>query len=203
MKGFAWLASLFTILGVSAHTLVHFWADSSFGIRFFFIVGLLAIPVIAAVDIQTWWRSRAKHHKTALSVEKYMLKLLQRGGSAAIFANNLSWITGASEIRSFLKSEATHGRKICLYVPHHNDLTTHLAKEGVAVKTYDSLDYEPSARFTLLNPDEPGSSLLAIGKGTFPNFYIDEYTDQSHARVIAVARDLLKILEKVGNRVDA
>ena len=108
-----------------------------------------------------------------------------------------------AEVRAFLGSEAEHGRNICLYVPRHNDLTTELATKGVAVRTYEALGYQPSARFTLLNPDEPGSSLLAIGKGAFPNFYIDEYTDQSHPRVIAVARGLLKILEKVGNRVDA
>ena len=62
MRSFAWLASLVTILGVSLHNLVHFWADSSFLIRFLLIVGLLAVPILAALDVRAWWGSRAKHH---------------------------------------------------------------------------------------------------------------------------------------------
>jgi len=203
MKSVAWLGSFATILGVSISNMVHFWSDSSFVVKLFFIFVLLGAVCIGIVDIHTWWTSRAKLHKDSQSANAYMLKLLKRGGAAALFANNLSWVREAPEINEYLKSQANHGRDICLFVPEHNDLTMQLAEGGVKVRTYPALDYEPSARFTLLNPNEAGSSLLAVGSGIFPKFYIEEFSDQSHPRVIAVARDLLRILEKVSDLVDA
>jgi hypothetical protein len=203
MKSATWLISVATILGVSISNLVKFWADASFWVRFFFIIALCAAVVLAVLDAHTWWKGRATRYKTEEAVNKYMLKLLKRAGSVSIFANNLSWIRRAPEIREYLKAQAGAGRRICIFVPKHNDLTQEMAAEGVTIKTYPGLAYEPSARFTLLNPDEPGSSLLAIGKGTFPNFYIEEFSDQTHSRVLSVTRDLLKIMEKVSSGAKA
>lgn len=202
-KSVAWLTSFLTIMGVSISNLVLFWGSASFWIKLVFIAALVAAVVLAVIDIQTWLSDKAKHHKNERSVNKYMLDLLKRGGSASIFANNLSWIRKAPEVRELLKSQARHGSNVRIFVPRHNDLTRSLATDGVEVKTYSSLNYEPSARFTLLNPDEPGSSLLAIGKGAFPEFYTEEFTDKTHSRVLAVARDLLNILDRVSDRDDA
>src|SRR5207244_3722111 len=131
----------------------YFWEKASFWMRFFFMAVLFAALALAVIDIQAWWKGRAKRHKDEQSVNKYMLKFLKRGGSLAIFANNLSWIRNAPKIHEFLRSEAGHGRDICICVPRHNDLTRELATVGVKIKTYTGLDYEPGARFTLLNPD--------------------------------------------------
>ena len=86
-----------------------------------------------------------------------------------------------------------------LYVPRHNEITRELVQAGVRVITYDHLRYSPEARFTLLNPDEPGSSILAVGKGSVPKFIIEEFTDVEHARMISIARDLFRILDSVSN----
>jgi len=199
MKSLAWLASVLTILGVNISNIVTFWSMASFWVRFFFVASLIATLFWLVSDCVSWWRGRARHHREEKSVNRYMLKLLQRGGSAKIFANNLSWIRDAPEVLNFLKSAPSMGRDIRTFVPKLNDLTSELAANGVIIKTYSWLGYEPSARFTLLNPDEPGSSLLAIGKGAFPDFYIEEFSDSSHSRVLAVARDLLNILERVND----
>jgi len=203
MKALTWLASFLTIIGVNVSNLINFWADATFWTRFFFVAALLASLALAVAEIGNWWKTKAKRHKNAKSVNKYMLKLLKRGGSAAIFANNLTWVSGAPAIRELLTSEAAAGRDICLFVPRLNALTAELAANGMKVNTYEGLGYDPSARFTLLNPDEPGSSLLAIGTGIFPNFYIEEFSDATHSRVIAVVRDLLNILERVNDRAHA
>ena len=178
MKSVAWLVSVVTILGVSVNNIVTFWRLASFFVKSLFIAALIATVILAIMDIRAWWQGRAKHYRNEKSVNNYMLRLLKRAGSATIFANNLSWIRNAPAIRAFLGAQAANGRDICIVVPRHNDLTKELAAEGVRIKTYSSLNYEPSARFTLLNPDEPGSSLLAVGKGTFPHFYIEEFSDQ-------------------------
>ncbi len=203
MKAGTWLTAVATILGVSINNILRFWGESGFWVRFFFVVALLAGIILAVIDIQTWWKNRAKRHKSEKSVNDYLFRLLKRGGSATIFANHLSWVRNAPKVREFLRTEAGQGRDIRVFVPLHNDLTRELSNEGVRVKTYQSLEYEPESRFTLLNPGEPGSSVLAIGKGAFPNFYIEELSDDSHARVIAVVRDLLRILERVSDREDA
>jgi hypothetical protein len=203
VKSVTWLGLFATIIGVNISNLVKFWNEASFWVRFFSVAALVAIVLLAARDIAQWWNSGLKHHKNVESVNRYMLELLKRGGSATIFAKNLSWVQGAPELRAFLESEAQQGRDICIFVPQLNALTAELATSGVKIKTYSTLDYDPGARFTLLNPGEAGSSLLAIGKGTFPNFYTEEFTDQTHSRVIAVVRDLLNILEKVRDEADA
>jgi hypothetical protein len=125
-----------------------------------------------------------------------MRGLLARGGTAYIFANNLTWVD--QEVRNFIKTHAT--RKIIrIYVPRENQITDSLKRYGVQVISYSRLNHIPEARFTLLNPDEPGSSILAVGKGAIPNFVIEEFTDAEHARLISIARDLFAILDRVGD----
>jgi hypothetical protein len=106
MKSLAWLVSAATILGVSINNTVTFWSTASFWVKFFFVAALIAAVILAVIDIWSWWQGRAKHHKNERSMNQYMLKLLKRGGSAKIFANNLSWIRNAPEVRTFLQSAA-------------------------------------------------------------------------------------------------
>lgn len=200
MRTFTWLCSILTIFGVTIGNIVNFWNQASFWVKFFLVVGLIATLVLAVVDITAWWKRRSKRYKSEAKINAYILKLLRRGGSGHIFANNLSWIRNSPEIRNFLRTAAAEGRNYCIYVPRHNDLTKQLEGEGVQIRTYEDLEYQPSARFTILNPSEHGSALMAIGRGSVPNFYIEEYTDDEHARVLAVARDLLNIVERVHAR---
>lgn len=198
MKGtIAWLASLFTIVGISISNAVEFWQTSSEVRKFLLIIVLVGALVMALVDVVFWFRSKPKRYKSEAAINQYMISLFQRGGSASIFANNLSWVT--TEVLSCVGKLARDRKKVIkVYVPKQNSVTEQLQKVGVQVKTYPGLNYVPEARFTLVNPTEPGSSILAIGKGTLPNFYIDEYYDQTQARIISMARDLFNILEKIG-----
>ena len=79
-------------------------------------------------------------------------------------------------------------------IPLHAALAAAIAS---AVAPVCRADYTPEVRFTLLNPEEPGSSILAIGKGTVPKFVIEEFTDVDNARMISIARDLFRILDRV------
>jgi len=202
MNAFFWVAAIFTVLGINISNIVRFWSSASFGERSVLILGLASGAVLLWVDLRVWRRNRAKHYKTPEKVNEYMLRLLKRGGSFAIFANNLSWIRTSPPVRAFLEEQARAGKDVRILVPRHNETTRELRHAGVHILTYSSLSYEPEARFTLLNPKEPGSSLLAIGRGTFPDFYIEEYSDAGHSRVISVVRDLLHIVERVSQRED-
>lgn len=203
MRFFFLIASICTILGVSIKNVLEFWKLSSFGGKLVLLLAAAASIVIAVLDLQNWWRNRAKRHKSELSINNYLLRLLQRGGSVSVFANHLSWIRSSPSIRNLLVQQARAGRDVRIYVPHNFDLTRELSAEGVRIITYESLEYEPEARFTLLNPNEPGSSLLAIGQGTLPDFFIEEFSDATHSRVISVARDLLQIVERISARAQA
>ena len=197
MRAIIWLASIFTILGVSTTNLFQTWESSSITWRIFLLLTVIAALGLFISDLQTWWKNRPKGYKKAQAVNKYMLRLLKRGGSMSIFANHLSWIRGSPAIRDLLVQYARNSKDVRIYVPRHNELTRALSQEGVRILTYESIDCQPEARFTLLNPDEPGSSLLAIGKGTFPKFYVEEFPDITHSRVISVARDLLHIIDRL------
>ncbi len=203
MRFFFWIASICTIFGVSVRNALEFWQLSSFGGKLALLLAAAASLVIAVLDLQSWWRNRAKRYKSEQSINEYLLRLLERGGSVSVFANHLSWVRSSPSIRNLLIQQARAGRDVRIYVPHNTDLTRELSAKGVRVISYESLEYEPEARFTLLNPNEPGSSLLAIGKGTLPDFFIEEFSDATHSRVISVARDLLQIVERIGEKAQA
>jgi hypothetical protein len=194
-KTVAWVVSFATILGISISNALQFWHESTELRKSLLIVVLLGAGVMAVVDIVTWLRSRPRRYKDEHSINKYMMRLLKRGGSASIFAHNLTWVN--ESIQKFLVDHAKAGKVVKIYVPRHNVVTKQLQKSGVHIIPYSELDYIPEARFTVVNPNEPGSSLLAVGKGAVPSFYIDEYTDSSHSRVISIARDLFNILDRV------
>jgi len=102
MRAFFWAASIFTIFGVTIRNLVQFWESSLSFERILLVLALVAAIVLAALDLRAWWKNRAKRYKTEESVNKYMLRLLERGGSAAIFANHLSWVRKSPSIRELL-----------------------------------------------------------------------------------------------------
>jgi hypothetical protein len=197
MRALFWLSAVFAILGVSLRDLIDSWASYPAWTKLLLLFSILFSAFFLWCDAREWWKGRPKRYKTSKAINEYMLKLFQRGGSAWIFANHLSWINDSLPIRNFLAKQAKACKDIRIYVPRHNDITRRLADAGVRIITYESLGYEPEARFTLLNPGEPGSSLLAIGKGAIPNFYIEEFPDLTHSRAISVARDLFQIIERV------
>jgi hypothetical protein len=197
MRGFYWLSAYLGLLGVSITSLVEFWGKAGFWMKDLLLIGAIAAGVLAILDFLEWRRNLPRCYETPEAVNEYMLKLFRRGGSMSVYANSFAWLNSSGELRHFLVSEAKQGRQVCLIAPHHSEITRNLSAAGVKVLTYESVQHEPEARFTLLNPDEPGSSLLAIGKGSFPRFYIEEFSDSTHSRVLSVARDLLHIIEKL------
>ena len=196
MRALFWLSAIFTIVGLDLRDLIDHWASYPIWVKLLLILSVLSALTFLVYDIWCLWRNQPKKYGCEKDVNRYMYNLIRRGGSAWIFANNLSWVKNAPEVRNLLKNRAKACKDIRIFVPRQNDITRDLARPGVRITTYESLAYEPEARFTLLNPKEPGF-LLAIGKGAFPNFYIEEFPDATHSRAISVARDLFQIIEKV------
>jgi hypothetical protein len=195
MRSFTWVVSMAGVFGISLLNVVEFWHQSPQWRQLLLAVAILAACGLAYVDVVSWLRNRKKMYKTEEEINNYMRGLLKRGGSANIFACNLSWVT--PDVEGFLMDRAKSNKVLKLYVPRHNDVTRQLASKGIRIVTYTDLDYTPEVRFTLLNPEEPGSSILAIGKGTVPKFVIEEFTDVDNARMISIARDLFRILDRV------
>jgi hypothetical protein len=197
MRALFWLSAVFAILGVSLRELVDLWSTYPVWTKLLLLLAVLFAIFFLCYDVWQWLNAKPKRYKTSKAINEYMFELFQRGGSTWIFANHLAWINESPAIRSVLAKQAKARKDIRIYVPKHNDITRNLAAVGVRIITYESLGYEPEARFTLLNPGEPGSSLLAIGKGAIPNFYIEEFADSTHSRAISVARDLFQMIETV------
>lgn len=195
MRTFSWIVSITGLMGISIFNALDTWNQASAGRKWILASAIAATAVILVVDVTSWWKNRQRKYETEEEINEYMQALLRRGGSANIFACNLTWVTQG--VREFMVNQARGNRVLKLYVPRHNAITRDLAANGVRVITYESLGYEPEARFTLVNPEEPGSSLLAVGKGTVPNFIIEEFTDRDHARMISITRDLFHILDRV------
>ena len=193
-RAITWLASFATILGVSIANAVGFWSGSSDWRKLFLIVVVAGTLIWGWIDFREWLQKRPKRYKSQARINVYMCNLLSRGGTAYIFAHNLTWVDDS--VREFIAGHAAN-RLIRLYVPSRNQITNILEQYGAQIVTYSSLNYAPEARFTLLNPHEPGSSLLAVGKGAVPYFFIEEFTDAGHARVISIARDLFAILDRL------
>jgi len=130
MKSFYWLSSYLTILGVSIHSVVHFWGTSGFWMRDFLLLGCIAAVALAVIDISAWRRNTPKRYATKEAVNEYMKKLFCRGGSISVYANNFAWLGASSELRQFLVREAKNGRQIRLFTPRPNEITNTLATSG-------------------------------------------------------------------------
>lgn len=130
---------------------------------------------------------------TNKKINDYMLNLISSGSSLDIVSGTLSWISEDDRIRQKMIERAKNA-EINIYLPKKNAIATLLENNGVTLHISPSLANKQFARFTLVDKNNPGSSMLAVGCGILPDFTISEFDPKSNPQVVTLAQNYLEIL---------
>lgn len=130
---------------------------------------------------------------TNKKINDYMLNLISSGSSLDIVSGTLSWVSEDDRIRQKMIERAKNA-EINIYLPKKNKIATLLENNGVSLHISPSLAIKQFARFTLVDRNNPGSSMLAVGCGILPHFTISEFDPKSNAQVVTLAQNYLEIL---------
>ena len=130
---------------------------------------------------------------TNKKINDYMLNLISSGSSLDIVSGTLSWVSEDDRIRQKMIERAKNA-EINIYLPKKNAIATLLENNGVTLHISPSLAKKQFARFTLVDRNNPGSSMLAVGCGILPDFTISEFDSKSNSQVVTLAQNYLEIL---------
>lgn len=129
-------------------------------------------------------------------INRYMLDLVTRGSTLDIVSNQLHWIKDDYNIKLKLISRSRAGQEINIYIPKSNAISKELKKNGIKIHICHGLKH-PHPRFTIVDKDHLGTSMLAIASGSLPKFRISEFNESFFPQVVALAREYVNML-KVG-----
>jgi hypothetical protein len=127
------------------------------------------------------------------SIVAYLCTWLSSGGRAAVFSRDLSWVTNGSQAETILRRKAANG-ELVVFVGRRTPLIAALAAEGASIHDYSSLDFNPTARFTIVDLGRAGAR-MAIGLTKEGKHVIWEYDADDHA-IMALAADLVALAER-------
>lgn len=96
--------------------------------------------------------------KSNPEIEEAMKDIIRSNGKICIMSRDLSWVT--DEIALCLANKKSD---VLIFAQSPNDRTDALTKEGVCVKFYSHLNYEPLTRFTIIRYNKSDSQ-VAIAK---------------------------------------
>jgi hypothetical protein len=122
-----------------------------------------------------------------------MYKWISEGGRVAIWTRDMSWAENPNTLELLLIKAKSHELIIC--TPKRFSIMDQLIGAGAEVYLYDSLDFVPRSRFTIVQFGREGSR-VAIGRREGNCHVIKEYDSSEHP-IFTVAEDLIKFAMKV------
>jgi hypothetical protein len=154
-------------------------------------IGMLLLYVKNVSGLRTGIKTTT--YKKEADINKYMKRIISSGSTLDIVSGKLSWVSGDETVKRTILGRAKD-YEINIYLPSMNDTAKELGKNGVHIFIVPSLGTKPFARFTLVDKNQPGSAVLAVGCGKIPDFTISEIDEQSNAQVVTLARNYVERL---------
>lgn len=97
------------------------------------------------------------------------------------------------KIKDLLRNKSkTH--ELELFLPQDTQLSAELANDGADVYTYSTLNYIPTARFTIINAGRHDAQ-IAIGRTVGHKHVVKELSGWDDA-LVAVANDLVEVIRR-------
>jgi len=188
------LVAIVLLVGL-VNVVVYKWRPPEF---FNYVFAIVILEPIALFFL--WTRNtlglRTSIKETTYATEKeiniYMKKLIASGSTLDIVSERLRWVSEDKSVKQKLVERAKSAY-INIYLPKENDIARELRENGLHIHIVSSLR-APHARFTLVDMNRPGSTVLAVGSGRIPKFTISEFFEDKHPQVVALARDYVKSL---------
>ena len=132
-------------------------------------------------------------YSTEEEVNRYMKHLISSGSTLDIVSNRLHWVSEDESVkeRLIIRSGVSD---INIYLPRENEIARELMDRGLNIHIVPLLGTSPNARFTLVDKDRPSGTLLAAAFGRIPTLKIQEFPEETHPHVVAIARDYIALL---------
>ena len=138
-------------------------------------------------------REQIQTYSSEEKVNNYMKKLISSGSTLDIVSNRLHWVSEDESVKEKLITRARIA-DINIYLPRENEIARELINNGLKVHIVPSIGTSPNARFTLVDKDRPSGTLLAAAFGRIPALKIQEFLEETHPHVVAIARDYIDLL---------
>ena len=132
-------------------------------------------------------------------IQKTMKTLVKTQGKVCIMSRDLTWVN--SEIETCMIDKKS---SMLIFCEKETDLTARLTKQGVSVKYYGKLNFEPKTRFTVMryNRDNPqvaiASSNHSLKKKNKFEHVIYETSGEGSKQdkwITSLALDMIKLCE--------
>lgn len=133
-------------------------------------------------------------YSTEEKINEYMKKLISSGSTLDMVSGRLHWVSEDESVKQKI-IERSESADINIYLPSMNEVAQELQENGISIHIVPSLR-APHARFTLVDMNRPGSTVLAVGAGRVPRFKISEFYEDTHPQVVALARDYIQTLRE-------
>lgn len=128
------------------------------------------------------------------AINKYILEFFDRASTVEIVSHDASWIESSVDVQKEIKRLVKKSKTVDIWVGKKVN-GSKFKNLGMNVKNYNSVTYKPNARFTIINRGRAGAEQLAISTGTNKEHEIYIFNNSDHPYMIALAKDILYLLE--------
>lgn len=128
------------------------------------------------------------------AINKYILEFFDRASTVEIVSHDASWIESSVDVQKEIKRLVKKSKTVDIWVGKKVN-GSKFKNLGMNVKNYNSDTYKPNARFTIINRGRAGAEQLAISTGTNKEHEIYIFNNSDHPYMIALAKDILYLLE--------
>lgn len=194
IKGGLWLAAAASVIGVF-YTIGA--ANKELSLFYGFLIALSAVLYVAlfVLDIWDYWKNRIRSYEDESEIKEYLWNWISKGGQVVIFTHDMSWACDEG-IKKMLFDKARMA-ELSIILPKQTALTCDLENAGANIYSYESINYVPQSRFTIIHKDRFDAQ-VAIGRKDKLNgkHIIEEFALGEHP-VFAVANDLVEIVKRI------
>ncbi len=131
-------------------------------------------------------------------INDFMYKWISKEGQVVICTRDMTW---GNEVKIKEKLiEKSRRNEVSIFLPVDIPLTNELKGFGAKIYTYQELDYNPIARFTIVHYGT-SSAKVAVGRKLDDHkHYIDEFS-YGNDPVYSVTQDLIEILKRYNRKI--
>lgn len=164
------------------------------------LIGEVVVVVLVIARKGLKYQPDVVNHKGADDTLFFMRDLVASGSTVQIVSGRFSWGKKSPELFDEIMRTAKEGTLVEVITPNPvaDDIRTDLENAGVRFfVTHENVP--PEARFTLINGNRSGAERLAIAKGSYPQFEVTIFNNDSGPQIIGMAKDIIRKSKEIAN----
>lgn len=192
---------MLTIIGVYYKWFINTEAELPFlGTMFSALIIEIIGVCILILKTSVSFMPKTKVFKSKEKVNKFLSEFALSGTSVEFVSNRASWLSTDENLQNSLIEKCKRGNKVTVLTSIKPSNVSELERNGAEFVNNICNDYIPNARFTLINSSRQGAEELAIAMGNFPNHKVYVFNGQNSPYIIAMAKDIVKLMKIIKER---